>query len=132
MIEEEDELSSDKLPLDTDLVRWYIQRRAMMRLSNERFIEYTSEMCKRLRNNIDETMEFLEECHDDEIEALTDIIEDLIYNFKSEKSEKVYNEFIEFLRELAENHPYSELKEELELTLLAIKDEEIENEAERG
>lgn len=46
-----------------------------------------------------ETMSFLQDCDDDELDVLCDIIEDLIFDFKRDQSEKNYNEFIEFLIE---------------------------------
>jgi len=115
-----------ELPLDTELIRWYLQQRSHMHLSSDRHGEYTAEIWSRLGNNMRETMDFLEECDDDELDALGDVIDDLIYDFKREQSEEKYNEFIEFLKELADIHPHSELKEDLEYTLKAIKEDEEE------
>jgi hypothetical protein len=79
-----------------------------------------------LRKNIDETIDFLSGCDDDELDAVIDIIEMLIFDVKREQSEAVYDDFIEFLQELAESHPKTELKEDLEDTLKAIKEDEDE------
>jgi hypothetical protein len=36
----------------------------------------------------------------------------------------MYNEFIEFIQELADNHPNTGLKEEIEFALQSIKEDE--------
>ena len=116
----------EELPLDTDLLRWYLQKRSQMHFTSERHVEYSTEIWIRLSNNMAETMDFLQDCADAELDALGDVIEDLIFDFKRDQSEKDYNEFIEFLQELAMAHPHSQLKKNLEFVLLSISDEEDE------
>src|SRR5208337_3257213 len=118
MIEEEEIFNDDddiwepKLPLDTDLVRWYMERMNHYRISSERLAEYHTEIWSRLRNNFRQTTKFLEDCTDAELDALSDIISDLCYDFKSDLSEKDYKQFIECLQELAEDRPKTDLKKD--------------------
>ena len=118
MFEDEEE---HKLPLDTELIRWYILRR-LENLSPERWAEYTVDINTRLRNNIDETMEFLETCDDEELNGLCDIVGELMYDVKGEQSEEDYNRFVTFLEELASDHPKSGLKKNLEYAIKAMKE----------
>lgn len=109
----------EELPLDTELIRWYIHRKATQNLSTERWSEYSCEISSRLSNNLQETCSFMETCSDEELNWLCEELGDLVEEFQEEPGE---GEFIEFLKELGNNHPKSGILEELELIIESQKE----------
>ena len=129
MFDSEEEYNTHELPLDTDLVRFYLYKRSQMHFTEDRHEQYSTELWSLLSDDIDQTMDFLRDCESDELAELWDVIEDLIFDFKEDKSPEKYNEFIEFLQELGEDHPHSDLKEHMEFILKYIQDTAKEEQA---
>lgn len=107
-----------ELPLDTELVKWYIKRKSA-NISSERWAEYSAEICSRLSNNMHQTMDFLESCTDEELNDLDDELIDIIEEFQERPGEGV---FVEFFWELIEIRQRSELIENLQNAFEAIKE----------
>lgn len=81
--------------LDTEKVQWMIHRKVKLHYTDPRFQDDSLEIEKHLTKDMQETINFLEQCSDDEINMIYDELFAVIDAF-SKNGEGV---FINFLRE---------------------------------
>lgn len=84
-----------------------------------RLIEDSAEIWNQLRKDMNQTIEFIEGCNDEELSLLAGEIGDIITEF----NETGEGEFVDFLREIAESRGITDLLEEIDAVVQIIKTE---------
>lgn len=100
--------------INKELIKILINERVKLHPDDPRVEEYWCKLTNELSQNEGETIEFLDECSEYEINWLSEIFEDISEKFQSIK-------FINFLRSLQKKYPSIDLRKDIEYAEKQIK-----------
>lgn len=102
--------------INIDKLKEIINRRGKLRPYDEhRSGQYWNEIKQLLNRDMNHTMDFLHQCNDTELYFLSEMIDELSYEFQSK-------EFINFLKRLSKKHPEAEFNVDLEFAESMLMD----------
>lgn len=120
--EEESLFDIPKLRLDRELLEFYMERHYSPCYSIDRQSQYSCKIESLLSEDIDETIEFLEECSDGDIENISDQIYNMCYDFYSDSKES-YFKLVNTLKSISkERKDNKNLKNTIKFILENAKD----------
>ncbi len=111
-----------RLKLDRELLQFYMERHRSPYYSIDRQSHYSCQIESLLSEDIDETIELLEDCTEEDIECISEEIANVCYDFYREAKEN-YFRLINVLKQLSKEQPKKkELKSLIHSILETIRD----------